>query len=108
MNFNDPNKNAFGLIAEDPIILDFSGCEYPGEIHRILKDKFALPDYYGENWDALWDCLDDRFHTEETFDVLICGCTALSPELQEYCRGMLEVFDDVRRAHPNVTFTRHP
>ena len=25
--------------------------------HKILKEKLELPDYYGENLDALWDCL---------------------------------------------------
>ncbi|MDM5191428.1 barstar family protein [Bacillus hominis] len=26
-------------------------------MHKILKNKLDLPDYYGENANALWDCL---------------------------------------------------
>ncbi|MCK6640036.1 MAG: barstar family protein [Bacteroidia bacterium] len=29
------------------------------EMHKQLKDKLIFPDYYGENWDALNDCLSD-------------------------------------------------
>ena len=25
--------------------------------HEYLKEKLSLPDYYGANLDALWDCL---------------------------------------------------
>ena len=28
-------------------------------IHRILKETLGFPDYYGENLDALYDCLTD-------------------------------------------------
>ena len=31
------DPNAFKPITENPIILDFSGCKYLGEIHLILK-----------------------------------------------------------------------
>jgi RNAse (barnase) inhibitor barstar len=30
-----------------------------GEMHKQLKEKLLFPDYYGENWDALKDCLSD-------------------------------------------------
>lgn len=57
MNYEEMKRNAFKPIEENPIILDFTGCKYLGEIHLILKTKFGLPEYYGENWEALWDCL---------------------------------------------------
>ena len=27
------------------------------DLHKELKEQLELPDYYGENLDALWDCL---------------------------------------------------
>lgn len=57
-NKKNYKENAFKQVEENLIILDFTGCRYLGEIHRILKKKFGLPEYYGENWDALWDCLE--------------------------------------------------
>lgn len=54
MNYEENYKrNLFKPIKENPVILDFTGCKYLGEIHRILKTKFGLPEYYGENRDAL-------------------------------------------------------
>jgi len=44
---------------KDPCIVDFSKVTYYREIHDILKDAFDIPEYYGKNWSALWDCLTD-------------------------------------------------
>lgn len=38
-------------------ILDFSKCEYLGEIHQVIQEKLELPQWYGGNLDALWDAL---------------------------------------------------
>jgi ribonuclease inhibitor len=39
--------------------VDFSEVKHFIEIHEVLKRDLELPDYYGGNTDALWDCLTD-------------------------------------------------
>lgn len=39
------------------IILDSSKFTSIEKLHEELKLKFNFPDYYGNNLDALWDCL---------------------------------------------------
>ena len=98
------DENAFKEITENPIILDFTECKYAGTVHKILKEKFGFPEYYGENWDALWDCLRYMWMDGEVVGVEIHGFYKMSEELQEYCQPMLEVFEDVHEETPNVTF----
>ena len=92
---------AFKAIKENPVILDFTGCRYLEEIHKVLKDKFGLPYYYGENWDALWDCLDGLFDYQISVNIL--GLKSLKMDLQNKCKKMLEVFDDVHKETPEFT-----
>ena len=40
------------------LTLDFTGYRDISELHKVLKETFNFPDYYGENLDAPWDCLD--------------------------------------------------
>ena len=104
MSNNDILMNRFKTIKENPIILDFTQCKYLDEIHLILKDKFGFPEYYGKNWSALKDCLDGLFVDQGNFVVKIYGYNSLPKELKEYCRTMLEIFEYVQRATPNISF----
>lgn len=84
------------------ITVDFTGCRYLGEIHRRLKEGFGFPDYYGENLDALWDCLDN--YCDYDLHIYIKGLSDLPTEFNGYAVKLVEVFDDVCNETPNITF----
>ncbi len=98
------NRNKFKGIRWDNIILDFSECRYFDEVHLEMKDKFELLDYYGVNWDALWDCLKGFFEDGEKHTVEIRGFNSLENELREYCKAMIGIFDEIHNEIPDVAF----
>ena len=59
--------------------------------HAELKQKLSLPEYYGDNLDALNDCLSERTGREliviESAGEFLEGCTG-------YAAGLLRVFND--------------
>lgn len=56
------------------------------ELHSYLKKKMKFPDYYGENLDALFDCLTD-ISTDTAVDIKY-------DEDNELQRAVLAVFSD--------------
>ena len=99
------NRYAFKSLQGPVIRLDLSRCATFGELHRLLKATFGFPEYYGENWSALWDCLDGLFEDEGEITVEVFGYTDMSIEMQQGCRVMLDIFKDAEKAMPNVHFT---
>ena len=104
-HFENNNYYAFKPISGPIIRLDLSGCNTLGELHRRLKTTFGFPEYYGENWPALWDCLDGLFDDEGEIEIEVFGYGDLPDELQKGCRPMLEIFADAEKTMPNVRFT---
>ena len=73
------------------IILDGRRMDDRAGLHAELKQKLSLPEYYGENLDALNDCLGERREREliviEHTGALLEGC-------EDYALGLLRVFAD--------------
>lgn len=44
----------------DIVDIDLTLCNSPHDLHAILADRLAFPNYYGMNADALYDCLTER------------------------------------------------
>ena len=55
------NYYGYMPITTDPVLLNLDGCKDWGGLHQRIRKAFGFPDYYGENWDAMWDCLTDVF-----------------------------------------------
>ncbi len=43
--------------------LNFSECSTWGEVYHEIKKKLELPDWCGENLDALWDAVTGMMYT---------------------------------------------
>ncbi len=63
------------------IIIDGAAVNTREELHRALAEGLGFPEYYGNNLDALKDCLTDVF--EETH-ITVLNAAALEDSLGEY------------------------
>ena len=78
---------AYTPITDDPVVLDLTGCNDLGDLHQRIRKTFGFPGYYGENWDAMWDCLTDVFLWESDRRAIhIKGYNTMSNELQNHWR----------------------
>lgn len=67
------------------IILDAACMKTKQEAHCYLRQQLSLPDYYGKNLDALFDCLTDMDETTIEFVNLDAGA-------ESYFANVLAVF----------------
>lgn len=63
--------------------------------HDYLKEVLALPDYYGKNLDALYDCLTELDETEIQF-------VNLDAAGDSYFSRVLSVFQEAREENPRL------
>ncbi|MBQ8525936.1 MAG: barstar family protein [Clostridia bacterium] len=84
------------------IIVNFSNCKFIGEVHKVLKEAFSFPEYYGENLSALWDCL--RYYSLDPISVEVIGLSEISEELSDYMNEIFQIFDEVHEENPGIIF----
>lgn len=71
-------------------VVDFTGVKYYYDLHQRLKDSLELPDFYGRNFDALWDCLTGMIETP--IAVTLKGLNTLPKDLEFAKKRVLKVF----------------
>lgn len=80
----------------------FKDADTKDKIHENLKSSLQLPDYYGRNLDALYDCLSEKVPTEELTYRLI-GINEVPEELKDYAGRIVTIFRRVAEELGNIT-----
>ena len=78
-------------------VLDGDAISTREELHAALARELALPDWYGGNLDALYDCLTDL--GEETV-LRVVPREALEETLGPTARGLMRVLADAEAENP--------
>ena len=83
------------------LVLNLTGVASREEFHRRVRDAFGLPQYYGNNLDALHDCLTDI--SEKTV-VIIKGSDEAEDSVKAYVERFLMMCTDVAEENENIVF----
>ena len=91
---------------ENILVINLANCKYYDDFHRALKEAFMFPDYYGRNWDAFWDCLEDFcISHDHDIEIKISGFHKMPKDLQKYAQKMFEILDEAHDLYPNISHT---
>ena len=92
-------------MPEGGILLDLTSCRDWGMVQDAIRRAFGFPAHYGENWDAMWDCLTDVFLQPVQRHIVVEGFDAMPQELRAYAAPMQEIFSDLQEKYPWVSVT---
>lgn len=81
---------------KERIVLDGRKMQTKAELHRYLKEALHLPSYYGNNLDALMDCLTTNYSPQV---VEIAFAEEMVTNLGKYGENVLRVFQDAAKAN---------
>ena len=69
--------------------------------HTYLKESMELPEYYGENLDAMFDVMSDI--RENTF-VFVLNSQQMRKSLGDYSARMERVWEDLKQQNKHLSF----
>ncbi|MFF1277606.1 barstar family protein [Streptomyces marokkonensis] len=78
------------------LVIDLTEVRNAEELHRLLQRDLRFPDFYGRNWDALWDAVTGL--VDLPHELTFTGWAAFSAALPAEARTLRGLFDDYLRA----------
>ena len=76
------------------VVIDFSKCKYPMDLHNEIRKKLELPEWYGNNLDALWDMLTGFIETPIEVTVIYKPENKMAENLKESVLKVIETFKE--------------
>ncbi len=84
-------------------ILDGDRVTDKETLHDTLTSSLQLPDWYGRNLDALYDCLSD---IHEDTEIRVLHHETLENHLGRYAQVLWNVMHKVCHENPHIHFTK--
>ena len=81
-------------------VIDGGSLDSREALHRALKEQLSLPDWYGNNLDALHDCLTSL---HEPVELEIKNAGKLRESLGGYVSALCHVLCDSEKENGNLT-----
>ena len=82
------------------ITLNLASLTSPSALHEYLSEVLALPDYYGENLDALYDVLTER---SEPLEIIVSEDVQEEEYLGDYGTQLLCLLQDAAAVNDALT-----
>ena len=83
------------MSTERIIEIDFIGANTKEEIHNRLAKAFGFPDYYGKNWDAFDECINDLDKAPQK--IIIKGFGTLEDKLPREAILLIDCLHDYQQ-----------
>ena len=84
-------------------VLDFSKCQYLGEVHQVIQKELELPEWYGQNLSALWDVLTGYMYVPAEITIIYKPETKKSEELASAIQKIVAVFQEAKQEFNEIT-----
>ena len=76
------------------VIINFSLGKYPMDLHKEIREKLDLPEWYGNNLSAVWDMLTGFIETPVSITVIFKPETKAAENLKENVLKIIETFKE--------------
>lgn len=84
------------------ITLDLERMKSVSSLHKYLRGVLALPEHYGANLDALYDCLTE---IAEPTQIIVSANVTDNEKLGWYGEQLLQVLQDAAEENENLQVT---
>lgn len=86
------------------IVIDFSKCKYPKDLHDEIREKLDLPEWYGNNLDALWDMLTGFIETPIEITAIYKPENKAAENIKESVLKVIETFKEASEEDEEIKF----
>ena len=77
----------------------FRPVKYYRDLYKCIKKGLDLPDFFGENRDALWDCLTGFIGYP--CDIRLTGLSSLSKQRRRKLQDILDLLSEAEKENPD-------